>query len=165
MEKPKSLEGIISYLTKEHAGNVQEKGIVTITAKSVDDDDADDGAEDYALRNVADLKSDSCFCSKNEPYQWICWDFHKMRICPTHYTMTSVMMKSWVVEGSLDGANWTGIHEQTDSPDFRGQAVVSFAVSSPSEWRFIRLTQTAKREDGYDRLAVIAVEFFGTLYE
>jgi hypothetical protein len=31
----KSLDGIISYLTKEHDENVEEKGIVTITSKSV----------------------------------------------------------------------------------------------------------------------------------
>jgi hypothetical protein len=34
----KLLNGIISYLTKKYRGNVHEKGIVTITSKSVDGD-------------------------------------------------------------------------------------------------------------------------------
>jgi hypothetical protein len=49
---PKSLEGIISYLTKKHGGNVHEKGIVTITSKSVYDPELQ-----RALKNVADLTS------------------------------------------------------------------------------------------------------------
>jgi hypothetical protein len=39
MERPKQLEGIISYLTKKHGGNVHEKGIVTVRSKSVLKDD------------------------------------------------------------------------------------------------------------------------------
>jgi hypothetical protein len=39
MKVAESLEGIISYLTKKHGGNVHEKGIVTIASKSVYDDD------------------------------------------------------------------------------------------------------------------------------
>jgi hypothetical protein len=34
----KSLDGVISYPTKKHGGNVQEKGLVTITSNSVSDD-------------------------------------------------------------------------------------------------------------------------------
>jgi hypothetical protein len=35
LKDARSLEGIISFLTKKHGGNVHEKGIVTITSKSV----------------------------------------------------------------------------------------------------------------------------------
>jgi hypothetical protein len=97
----KSLKGIISYLTRKHGRNVQENGIVTITSKSVDSDDRSHG-----VRNVADLTSDSCFCSENEPGQWVCWDFHEMRVRPAHYTIRTAYLKSWVVESSLDFVNW-----------------------------------------------------------
>jgi hypothetical protein len=50
LKEAKSLDGVISYLTKKHGGNVQEKGIVTITSQSVYD-------PHYALTNVADLTS------------------------------------------------------------------------------------------------------------
>jgi hypothetical protein len=121
MKAPQSLEGIISYLTKKHGGNVHEKGIVTITSKSVVNDNGR-----YPLKNVADLTSDSgfnsvsdsCFISKNEPGQWICWDFREMRVRPTHYTIKAIYLKSWVVEGSLDGESWAEIDQQTNNQDF-----------------------------------------------
>jgi hypothetical protein len=74
MKEAKSLNGIIAHLT------VQEKGILTITSSSVRDD------LKFALTHVAALPSDSCFYSKDEPCQWICWDFRKMRVHLTHYT-------------------------------------------------------------------------------
>jgi hypothetical protein len=161
MKEAKSLEGIISSLTKKHGGNVQEKGIVTITSKSVADDNPK-----YAPKNVADLTSDSSFASKDEPGQWVCWDFREMRVRPTHYTIRTYWLKSWVVEGSLDGSSWTEIGRQTNNQDFTdvlGNSA-SFAVST-AEFRFIRLTQTDKNHNGRDYLILYAVEFFGTLSE
>jgi hypothetical protein len=158
LKADKSLDGIISYLTKKHGGNVQEKGIVTITSKSVYD-------SDYALKNAADFPSDSRFFSKSEPGQWICWDFREMRVRPTHYTIKTQYLKSWVVEGSLDGTSWTEIDRQTDNQDFADWNRASFAVLNQAEFRFIRLTQTDKTHRGQDYLSLGAVEFFGTLSE
>jgi hypothetical protein len=157
----KSLDGIISYLTKKHGGNVQEKGIVTITSKSVLNDDPN-----YALKNVADLTSDALFWSNGEPDQWVCWDFRETGVCPTHYTLEAMFLKSWVVEGSLDGTSWTEIDRQTDNQEFRGKwNRASFAISKPGECRFIRLAQTGKNHDGTNVLFLGGVEFFGTLSE
>jgi hypothetical protein len=120
----------------------------------------------YAPKNVADLTSDSNFCSKNEPGQWVCWDFGEMRVRPTHYTIKTLRLKSWVVEGSLDGRSWTEIDRQTDNQDFEdGWNTASFTVSKPAEFRFIRLTQTDKNHVGDNCLVLFAVEFFGTLSE
>jgi hypothetical protein len=160
MKEAKSLDGMISYLTKKHGGNVQEKGIVTITSKSVYNDDPM-----YALKHVADLTSDSGFWSKDEPGQWVCWDFREMRVRPTHYTIRADCLKSWVVEGSLDGSSWTEIDWQTDNQHFMGTNTASFAVSKPAEFRFIRLTQTGQNHGHDDRRILGAVEFFVALSE
>jgi hypothetical protein len=160
LRRPESLDGIISYLSRKHGGNVQDKGIVTITSKSVDDDPKS------ALRNIADLPSESKFRSKDEPGQWVCWDFGKMRVRPTHYTSKTKWLKSWVVEGSLDGEAWTEIDRKTDNEDLHdstGQA--SFAVSNSAECRFIRLTQTGETHHEGDYLIIRSLEFFGTLLE
>jgi hypothetical protein len=159
MKEPKSLDGIISYLAKKHGGNVHEKGVVTITSKSVWDDATE------RLKTAANLTSDSYFCSKNKPGQWFCWDFGEMRIYPTHYTIKTRALKSWIVEGSLDGRNWTEIDQQTDNQGFVPPNTASFAVSNPEEFRFLRLTQTDENHDGHDLLYLFAVEFFGTLAE
>jgi hypothetical protein len=160
----KSLDGIISHLTKEYGGNVQEKRLVIITSKS-----EYHGRPDYALKHVADLTSDSFFYSCNQPDQWICWDFRKMRVRLTHYTIKTRWLKSWVVEGSLDGRSWTEIDRQTNNQDFeRWWTTVSFAVSGPAEFQFIRLTQTDENHYPHhpdDQLVLGAVEFFGTLSE
>jgi predicted nucleic acid-binding Zn-ribbon protein len=155
------LEGIISYLTKKYGGNVQKKGIVIITSKSIVQDDPRRAPE-----NVADLTSISTFWSKDEPRQWVCWDFRDMRVCPTHYTITSWSLKSWVVEGSSSGGSWTVIDRQSNRHDFETDwKTASFPVATPAAFRFIRLTQTDKKTNGSDALPLRAVEFFGTLSE
>jgi hypothetical protein len=70
--------------------------------------------------DVTDFKSDGCFRSSVDAGEWICWDFGGRHISVTHYTIQSYVnlshwdirdqvVKSWVVEGSLDGLNWTGL--------------------------------------------------------
>jgi uncharacterized coiled-coil protein SlyX len=152
LQEAKSVDGIISYLTRKHGGNVHDKGIVTITSKSVNDDDVP--------RNVADLTSHSSFWSNYEPGQWICWDFHEMRVRPTHYTIRSDYIRSWVIESSLDGEAWTEIDRKTVNKGY-----ASFAVSKSAECRFIRLTQTGQRSSREHFLVIRAFEFFGTLLE
>jgi predicted nucleic acid-binding Zn-ribbon protein len=159
MKVTKSLDGIISYLTKKHGGNVSEKRIVTITSKSFHRDPK------YALRTVADLTSDLYFCSRGEPGQWVCWDFHEMRIRPTHYTLTAWLLQSWDVAGSVDGTSWKSLGEHTLNQDFNDTNTVSFSVSKPAEFRFIRLSQTGKNHREQDYLYLTSVEFFGTLFE
>jgi hypothetical protein len=155
----KSRDGIIAYLTKQHGGNVHDEEVVTITSKSVY---GDDPYQD--LKNVADLTSDAYFESKNETGQWVCWDFRALRVLPTHYTIRSLRLKSWVVERSLDGQNWTEIDVQVGNQDFKYDwNTASFALSNSGECRFIRLTQTDKNHYGDDELRLRALEFFGTL--
>jgi hypothetical protein len=160
--KAKRSLGVLSVLPKEHGGNVQEKGTVIITSKSGFDDEPG-----HALKNLADLTTNSSFTSKNEPGQWVCWDFRETRVRPTYYMIMGYQLKSWVVEGSLNGTNWTEIDRKTDNQTSKGAGWVkaSFAVATVAECRFIRLTQTDKRHDGQDYMPLQAVEFFGTLSE
>jgi hypothetical protein len=166
-EEPPGI-GIIQYLTDLHTRwfwldyiNVHEAGIVIITSKSAD------GPPDNPspVANLANLDSLRHFRSKDEPGQWVCWNFQEMRLRPTHYRVWSFHLKSWVVESSLDGSNWTEIDRQTNNEDFKVLGSVDFSVSNPRQCRFIRLTQTGKRHDGLDFLALGGVEFFGTLFE
>jgi hypothetical protein len=157
MRYANSLDGIISYLTKKHGGNVQEKRIIAITSMSVYEE---------SLENIADLTSDPYFYSEYEPRQWVCWDFREMRIRPTHCTIKTQYLESWVVDGSLDGRCWTVIDWKADNRDFANTwNTASFAVSTPAEFRMIRLTQTGTNGLCDHQLAVGAVELFGTLSE
>jgi hypothetical protein len=119
-------------------------------------------------------------------------DFHEVRVRPTHYTITTRKLQSWVVESSLDGEAWTEIDRKTGNQDFRAEdwATVSYGLWNPAECRFIRLTQTGQKhvpvpvafvpEPGkphfnrdrcprsltpLDDMAIRAFEVFGTLTE
>jgi hypothetical protein len=159
-----SIDGVIADLTRKHGGKVHDTGIITITSRSVYDDNPK-----YAARNVADLACHTFFYSKSGPDEWLCWDFRKMRVNPTHYTMRSGNVKSCVIESSLDGVNWTEIDRRTNIKHYE----VSAVVSKSAECRFIRLTQTGKRHYGNDYLSpssfgsleIDAFGLFGTLLE
>jgi hypothetical protein len=160
MREDAPMEGIISHLTKKHGGNVHEKGIVTITSKSMVND------SDNGLKNLAELTDYSAFASEDGPGQWLCWDFGEMCVRPSHYTIRGGCLKSWIVEGSLDGVIWREIDRQTDSGAFPGGwEVASFPVSTSMECRFIRLVQMGPNRMGYTFLLLLAVEFFGMLSE
>jgi hypothetical protein len=161
-----SLQGIISYLTGK-LGNVHTQEIVTITSKS-------SGPNNPAVRltNLADFSEATmdgvlCFWSENEPGQWICWDFHCMRVKLTAYGVLGIVFggpQSWFVEGSVDGVNWTEIDEQAYDPTMRNPPA-RIRVESALECRFVRLTQTGKNAQGGDQLRLRRFELFGTLIE
>jgi hypothetical protein len=160
LKEDKSLDGIISYLTKKHGGNVHNQGIVTITAKSIADNP-------NRLTNAANLGDNARFASKDEKNQWVCWDFHGMRVRPTHYSIRNqtgpYFLKSWIVESSIDGMNWREIDRRTDNKDLTSNyAVASFSVSNATDCRFIRLTQSATH-NGSHELEFCALEIFGTV--
>jgi hypothetical protein len=93
-------EGIIDHLTRKAGGNIVDKGIVKISSSS---------RSSGCLRNVVDFACDSCFRSQDFPGQWILWDFNKMRIRPTHWSIRSPDLRHWVLETSLDNTNWIEI--------------------------------------------------------
>jgi hypothetical protein len=162
LKNAKPGDGVISYLTQKHRGNVHDKGIVTVSSQSVFRNDPR-----WAAVNVVDLTSDSKFSSMHGPGEWICWDFHEMRVRPTSYTIGSYWLKSWVGEGSLDCVNWTEIDRKTDTENFKTGSYVtaSFTVSNSAECRFIRLTSAGRSHTRHDSLSIAAFEVFGTLLE
>jgi hypothetical protein len=91
-----------------------------------------------------------------------------MCLRPTHYTIKrgGDGLKSWIVEYSLDGRNWTEVDRKSDSTDFkRNQKIGSFQFPKEFDCSFIRLTQTGKNHSNNDLLELCAFEIFGTLLE
>jgi hypothetical protein len=135
---------------------------VAIAAKSVDD-------RHPCLIAVVDFGTERYFWSKDEPGQWICWDFREMRVSPTHYTVWTQFLNTWILEGSLDGSSWMEIDRPEEFALVNGSGMASFAALTVVECRFIRLTQTGKRVNDRgelnDKLTVRGVEFFGALFE
>jgi hypothetical protein len=73
---------------------------------------------------------------------------------------------SWILDYSNDGSEWAILDErrkisQLDGPD----RTATFAISNPTECRYIRLTNTGQSTGGNFCLELHAFEVFGTLLE
>jgi hypothetical protein len=163
------LRGIISHLSERCRGNVHDHGLVTITANRSDNNDLC-----YAAKNAADLTANSIFNSVNEPNQWICYDFNRMKVKPTHYLIRSYYgggvnysnLKTWTVESSNDGAAWIRLDERTNNSELNStNAVAMLVISQPQPVRMIRLQQTGPNHAGYNHLIFCSFEVIGTLLE
>jgi hypothetical protein len=156
-----SLEGIIAHLTQKHGGNVDERGVVSISGST-----ANDG---HPPRHAVDLKTTTIFHSTNAPNQWLCYDFKNRRVQPTHYSISAYggwYLRSWIFEGSLDGSNWNELdRRENDSTMNNEHQIGTFTVSVRDEYQYLRLRQTGKNAYGHDYLVLYAFEVFGRLIE
>jgi hypothetical protein len=171
------LDGILSHLSRKYGGNVHDKGIVTITSSSIYGDDPQ-----YSPTNLAGPSSLYCddpygfapnqhFSSNDAVNQWVQWDFHDMRVNPTEYCIQShgsarngSHLRSWVIEGSIDGLTWTAVDRRTNNDDLNGESLIgAFSVRKSSEYRFLRLRQTGRNHSNDHTLAFYHFEVFGNL--
>jgi hypothetical protein len=172
------LDGIVSGLSRECDGNVDDLGVVTVTSSAPQSD-----SESFAARNVADVRADSYFWSAHRekyddipdgPNNWVCYDFGRRRVAPTHYTIRSFAylgpggphLRAWTVEASADGNCWTEIDRREGNVqlnDFGGTA--TFQVSKNGVWRCIRLVNIGRNHFGDNCLCIGAFEIFGVLIE
>jgi hypothetical protein len=168
MQRDGSMEGIIAYLARRYDGNLHDQGIVTMTSERCSD------SSSSALKFFAGLRSRRPLNASDWIGEWVCWDFHEIRVRPTHYTLSAALTKSWAVEGSVDGESWALIDQQTDNHDLeKDPGWLTFACSTAERWenpkrpgwRFIRVTQTGPNHDGRDKFHLNGAEFFGTIYE
>jgi hypothetical protein len=111
--------GIIAYLTNKCGSNVHTHRLVRITASSVSPPSRN---STYHPKHLADLLEYSIFDSQDLPDQWVCYDFGTMRLTATHYTIRTTgagergpHLKSWAIEGSVDGQQWTVLEDALTS--------------------------------------------------
>jgi hypothetical protein len=161
------MNGIIASLTQRCGGNVHDCGCVIVTSST-------SPLRLYPPKLAADLPATTFFYSENEPNQWLCYDFQRMRVTPTHYSIRSVQtarpgdanLKSWVVEGSADGGEWTQLDRQTKRFALNdAAALATFPVGHSEQVRFVRLRQTGENHAGGHSLLISAFEIYGYLVE
>jgi hypothetical protein len=134
---------------------------------------------DYAPLNVADLEArDSHFWSKNQPNEFITYDFKEMTVLAKQYAIRSTSegakghhhLKSWVVEVSEDGEEWVEVDRRVDDQNLNGRAAVAvFVIAVPVVGRFIRLRQIDVNHcdnpmGAVNSLVLSAWEIFGDLF-
>jgi hypothetical protein len=85
---------------------------------------------------------------------------------PSHYSerahSKNWFLRSWILEGSIDGSSWILLDEQKYSSTMNStHPIGTFAVGHSVEYRFIRICQTGKNARGSDWLILFGFEVFG----
>ena len=161
-----AFNGVIAYLTSEFGGNVVDQEVVNVTAR--------DGSGMKYIFEFDDVESN--YCSKNLPDAWFCIDFIKRRVVPSNYTFRTYAFggknyfhpKSWVVEISMDGAEWITVDRRIDNQDLNGASKMkTFPISreKTDECRYIRVKSVGPNHNGKNHLVCAGFEIFGVLYE
>jgi hypothetical protein len=103
----------------------------------------------------------------------VCYDLKERIVLPTHYTIRTYWsdpgyshLKSWRVETSADGKNWSEVAREKDNEQLNGRYFPgTFAAAGSGVCRFIRLVNISRNHFGDDCLAISAWEIFGRLIE
>jgi hypothetical protein len=128
-------------LTHEHGENLHDRGIVEVSVSSV---------YSGVPQNVLGFQQH--WYSEDLPGQWICYHFKDRLIQLTHYSVAAHtnnhFLRSWVVEGSLDGTTWMVLDERRNNAQAsKTEPIPTFSVEASSFVRSIRLRLTGKTAD------------------
>lgn len=151
--------GIFAFMMAKYDGNIDDKGIVNITASS------DPGNN---MKFVSDSDWNSYWFSDNVPDSWIQFDFKEKSIIVTDYTLQSDgsdgnYLLHWQLEGSNDGAAWEVI-DKRDTNDLNSfYKIKSYSCFLKKPFKKIRLKQTGKNSSNQDYFHLASIEFFGEL--
>jgi hypothetical protein len=84
-----------------------------------------------------------------------------MRIKPIHSSIhslrnvTSNHLRSWMLEGSMDGQSWQELDRQENNTVLNSQgATATFSISRSSEIQMVRLRQLSQNSSGNKNLVV-----------
>jgi hypothetical protein len=143
---------IILFLTPPDGRNVSDCDIVSVTSSTV--------SGNCHAKNAADLRNPTLAHTNIEPNSWICYDFKKVEVNVSHYSLHSRVdhagdhLMNWKLEGSLDGKNWIELDVQNGCQSLNG---INRLI------RFVRIRQHGKNTNGMDHLTLRKFEPFGVL--
>lgn len=162
LNESEPLNGLFALLRSKNGGNPHTKEVIIITVSST------------VANNpwqVIDPDWTSHWVTKNEPDQWIKFDFKTSRMVLSSYTLKTYNyvaggnhMKTWVVEGSANDTDWLELDRRVNVNDLNGRYnVKNFKCKNSGAFRFIRIKQTGTTHCESNILALTNVEFFGIL--
>ena len=157
--------GIINYLKTQ--SNDDFKNRVEVTASSV-------VSNVHSPLNLTVFDDDDkWFESQPERYNWICYNFKKNRVIPTSYQIKSYPFqknwhhpKSWVIQGSIDGNNWTDIDHKNNCTVLNEKSVSHiFPIKNDNslEFHYIRMKLTDTNWCNNNFLSLGSLEIYGQL--
>jgi hypothetical protein len=157
-------DGIISFLTQLHGGNVDDRSIVSVKSNSV--------YSDRIAKNVVDFESSLYAHTADETNSWIWYDFKDKRVKVSHYSLRSRSDNdsnhpmNLTVEGSKDGETWIEFDRRDECGDVVGLNRSGTFSTVRSEFvQHIRFRQHGKNSSGSNHLIVSGWELFGILHQ
>lgn len=153
--------GIITYLTAKTGGNIHDNGTIAVSSNSYF------SPPKYLL----DFNCDAYY-QAGKADAWVLFDFKELKVKITSYSIMSnsggenlYHLKSWDLEVSNDGVNWTKIDERRDHPKLNGSyATGTFEVRPNDYSRYVRIHQIDDPWGG-GYLWFYYMEFYGYLKE
>jgi hypothetical protein len=111
----------------------------------------------------------TCFCSKDEPNSWFCFQLKSKKIIPCGYLLRSYgnwdeTPMTWVLEGSNDGVEWKIIH-QRENKDWKTKSwsEVYFRVQTKEAFSSFKFTQNGGNYRSHIFLCLNYFELFGEM--
>ena len=166
-----SFNGIIHHLTEENFGNVDEKGVVKVTASSTNGN--------YLPKYAVDLTDNQhYFQSTHQKDSWLKYDFKKRKVHPTHYSIRSrhdwgkcnCHLMNWVIESSNSGneGDWIILDRRSEVNSLDDKnAFQTFEIQNSLHndefYRYLRLRQVGYNTGVNFYLTLSALEFFGSI--
>lgn len=158
-ESGKEFQGIVRHLTQKTGGNIHRNGTIEVCSNEYQSE-----SEPW---NLLDFDGNNYYCASSQWDVWICYDFKERKVKVTNYSINSIKqytghhLKSWVVEVSDDGNNWTQIDERKDCKKLNLTNLVATFDVKPNDYsRYVRLHNTAEPWGG-NNLWFSCLEFYG----
>lgn len=157
-----TFKGLFAKLSETSKLNLHMTGIIRITSSGTSHLSAKQPHE------IINIVGRGDWMSNNAPHAFFQVDFRHYLFYPNDYSLSLYSfkpdnrMKAWVMEGSLDGANWFCLDEQRLSKKFDG-SVISCRMFSDCPIRFVRLSIVGQNISGNNILMLHQIEFFGSL--
>lgn len=160
--KDKKYEGIINYFNKK--SNIKDEIDISFSSKH------NDCKIDH-WRILESEEKEGCFYTKIEENPFICIEFKKHRIIPTHYTIRACAdnrnPRKFVIEGSNDKKNWTLIDKKkncTELKNYVADHTFSIEKEVTQSFKYIRIRHYGINWDNINLLQIRSLEFFGKIF-
>lgn len=161
MYENQNFSGLIKYLQKEL--DIREE--INITSSSIGGTPSRD-----PWSVISYEEQTKCFFTNIEETPWICIEFKRHTIAPTHYSIRSGEdsdnPKSFVLEGSKDMVVWTTIDQENNCSNLKEKRAVStFSIQNDNHqsYKYLRLRHIGPTWSNQPRLQISSIEFYGQL--
>ena len=163
-QETENFNGIISLLKTTMDKEIPNNEILEVTSSSANEAHPPEFAIDFADET-------SYFESLDEPDSWIGFDFKSRRVSITHYALRTWFwpagyqhLKSWVLEGSDDGQEWTELDRREDCPHLNNSSAVRrFKCELRVKCRHIRLRAIGQDHFNTNLVILSGFELYGRL--